>query len=78
MRTVHRPPYSGPGTPGSTPTVAEWTEAAWLLQAWIRTCYDLMGVCSLCGSPEPAEHVNGCPWPDVRALLDRSPGMLSL
>lgn len=53
------------------PTAAEWAEAAWAIQGWIASCFDVAGVCSLCGTRDPAAHVNGCPWPRTRALLDR-------
>lgn len=29
-----------------------------------------MGWCAICGTPEPRSHVNDCPWPRLRQLLD--------
>lgn len=54
------------------PTAAEWLQAAWNIQSWIHSCFDQVGVCTLCGSEDPRAHVNNCPWPQMRALLDRS------
>jgi hypothetical protein len=55
----------------SLPTAAEWAAAAWKIQGWIHSCFDVTGFCSLCGTTDPAAHINGCPWPQTRALLDR-------
>jgi hypothetical protein len=55
------------------PTSEEWAEAAWKIQGWVRSCFDVAGVCTLCGTKDPAVHVNDCPWPEMRALLDRAP-----
>jgi|HubBroStandDraft_2_1064218.scaffolds.fasta_scaffold01796_23 hypothetical protein len=54
------------------PTAEEFAAAAQAVQSWIRSCFDQAGVCALCGSPNPGAHVNDCPWPQTRALLDRS------
>jgi hypothetical protein len=55
------------------PTAKEWAAAAWAIQAWIRSCFEVTGRCALCGTDSPRQHVNRCPWPQTRALLDRSP-----
>jgi hypothetical protein len=57
---------------GCPPVADEWAAAAWRLQAWVASCFDVTGLCTLCGGP--GEHLNGCPWPGMRVLLDRSPG----
>ena len=54
-----------------SPTAEEWAEAAWKLQGWVRSGFDVAGVCIVCGTADPSEHVNGCPWPVMRRLLDR-------
>jgi hypothetical protein len=51
----------------------EWQAAGWAIQSWIRSCFDTVGICALCGSENARVHHNGCPWPRMRALLDRSP-----
>jgi hypothetical protein len=56
------------------PTAEELLAAAWRIQGWIASCFDVAGVCSLCGTADPRVHVNKCPWPEMRALLDRSIG----
>ena len=53
------------------PIADEWAAAAWKIQSWIRSCFDVTGHCALCGTKDPAEHVTGCPWPQTRALLIR-------
>ena len=57
----------------SAPTALEWSAAAWSIQDWVASCFDVTGVCTLCGTRDPAAHVNECPWPQTRALLDRDP-----
>ena len=53
------------------PTTDEWAAAAWAIQGWIRSCFNVIGRCSLCGTEDPQAHVNRCPWPQMRGLLDR-------
>lgn len=50
----------------------EMTAAAWAIQGWIRSCFDVTGRCSLCGTGSPGAHINGCPWPAMRAVLDKT------
>jgi hypothetical protein len=50
------------------PGATEWADAAWRLQSWIRSGFDLAGICVVCGL---AQHASDCPWPGFRPLLDR-------
>lgn len=52
----------------------DWRAAGWAIQSWIASCFDQVGICALCGSPNPQVHYNQCPWPRLRVLLDRDPG----
>jgi hypothetical protein len=54
------------------PTGEEWAKAAWMIQSWVRSCYDQMGYCVFCAAIEASPHIPGCPWPQTRALLDRT------
>jgi len=63
---------NGAAMPKPKPTLADWEKAGWAVQSWIRSCFDVLGTCALCGSPDAHAHVNDCPWPQMRALLDRS------
>ena len=55
----------------TAPTADEWATAAWALQGWVRSCFDVTGFCTFCGTIDPMRHVNMCPWPQMRGLLDR-------
>ena len=52
-------------------TAKEWSDAAWAIQAWVASCFDVIGKCTFCGTDNPNWHINGCPWPQTRRLLDK-------